>query len=225
MSKPSMIAVDGPSASGKSTLAEKLAEYLGYLYFDTGVMYRAVTFAVLQNDISLENEKEISDLAEKIVIDVNPATQKDGRKNDVLLNGKDVTWNLCKPDVEARVSQVSSYAIVRKAMTEQQRRIGIRGRVVMVGRDIGTVVLPDADLKIYLDASIEERARRRYEERKRRGEKISYEQVLEGMQNRDQIDSSRKIAPLQAAKDAVVIQSDGFTSDDILKQVIGLIEK
>ena len=225
MKKPLMIAFDGPSASGKSTLAEKLAENLSYLYFDTGVMYRAVTYASIQRKIPAEKEKEISELSAKITIDVNPASKKDGRKNDILLEGQDITWEISKPEVEALVSLVSSYALVRQEMTEQQRRIGKRGRVVMVGRDIGTVVLPEADLKIYLDASVEERAKRRYEERIRRGEKIEYQQVLEGMQKRDLLDSSRKIAPLQAAKDAIVIQSDGFSSEEILKKVISIIEE
>jgi CMP/dCMP kinase len=223
MSLPSIIAIDGPAASGKSTLAEKIAAHLGYLYFDTGVMYRAITLAVLQNKIHIENEETVSELAEKITIDVHPASVKDGRKNDIFLDGKDVTWEIIQPEVEANVSLAASYRRVRKEMTDQQRRIGHRGNVVMVGRDIGTVVFPDADLKIYLDASCEERARRRFEERRSRGEIVEYEQVLAGMQKRDQIDSSREIAPLRAAPDAIIIQSDGLGIDQIFQKVLQVI--
>jgi CMP/dCMP kinase len=223
MGKPSIIAIDGPAASGKSTLAEKVATYLGYLYFDTGVMYRAVTLAVLQSHVTVEDEDEVSTIAEKVNIDVQPASFQDGRKNDILLDGKDNTWQILEPEVEANVSLVASYRRVRQAMTDQQRRIGCRGHVVMVGRDIGTVVFPDADLKIYLDASCEVRARRRFEERRARGEIVAYEQVLEGMLKRDQIDSSREIAPLRAAADAVVIQSDGSGIDEIFQKVLQVI--
>jgi CMP/dCMP kinase len=224
MPLPSIIAIDGPAASGKSTLAEKIAAHLGYLYFDTGVMYRAATLAAMRQKLPLENEEAVSALAEKVTIDVSPASINDGRKNDILLNGEDVTWQIIQTDVEANVSQVASYPLVRKEMTDQQRRVGKRGRVVMVGRDIGTVVFPNADLKIYLDASCEERARRRFEERQKRGEKVEYEQVLSGMQKRDQIDSSREIAPLRAAADAIVIQTDGLGIDAIFEKVLQVID-
>jgi cytidylate kinase len=223
MSLPLIIAIDGPAASGKSTLAEKVATYLGYLYFDTGVMYRAVTLAALSKKVPIDNEEAVSALSEKIVIDVHPASVNDGRKNDILLDGEDVTWQIIQPEVEANVSQAASYRRVRKEMTEQQRRIGGRGKVVMVGRDIGTVVFPNADLKIYLDASCEERARRRFEERRLRGEKVDYEEVLAGMQKRDQIDSSREIAPLRPAPDAIIIQSDGLGIDQIFQKMLQVI--
>ena len=223
MSLPSIIAIDGPSASGKSTLAEKLAAHLGYLYFDTGVMYRAVTLAVIRSQVNVYDKEAVSDLAEKIVIDVHPPSVKDGRKNDILLDNEDITWEIVKPEVETDVSLVASYRRVRLEMTDQQRRIGGRGKVVMVGRDIGTVVFPNADLKIYLDASCKERARRRFEERRARGEDVEFDQVLAGMQKRDQIDSTREIAPLRAAKDAVVIQSDGYGVDEIYQKVLQVI--
>mgnify|MGYP000968909743 CR=1 FL=1 len=224
MVKPSIIAIDGPSASGKSTVAERVALYLGYLYFDTGVMYRAATLAAMKSGVSIDDETAVSDVAERIVIDVRASSVNDKRKNDVLLDGEDVTWQIIKPEVEANVSHVAKYKRVREAMTDQQRRIGGRGSVVMVGRDIGTVVFPNADLKIYLDASCEERARRRYEERKARGEDITYEAVLEGMQKRDQVDTSRAIAPLRAAEDAIKIESDGLSSDEVYREVIRLVE-
>ena len=152
--KAKMIAVDGPAASGKSTLAQNLASALGYLYFDTGVMYRAVTLAALKSNIPVEDETAISAIAKELDLDVQHPSIEDGRQYDVLMNGKDVTWEIRSSEVDENVSQVSMYPGVREAMTWRQREIGLRGEVVMAGRDIGTVVLPEADLKIYLDASI-----------------------------------------------------------------------
>ncbi|HMN13606.1 MAG TPA: (d)CMP kinase, partial [Bellilinea sp.] len=159
-----MIAIDGPAASGKSTLAEHLVKELGYLYLDTGVMYRAVTVAALNAGVDPNNEDAVSDLAEKVKIDIRPATIQDGRAADVLLDGEDITWSVRSQDVEANVSQVSAYKRVREVLTETQRKIAARGKIIMAGRDIGTVVLPDAKHKIYLDASVEERAKRRHNE-------------------------------------------------------------
>jgi CMP/dCMP kinase len=221
---PLIIAIDGPAASGKSTLAEKLAEYLDYLYFDTGVMYRALTLAALQAFETVKDEKAVTELAQKIQIDVRPPSIKDGRKYDVLLEGVDVTWKIRQSDIDANVSIVSAYPGVREAMTTQQRRIGQRGRVVMVGRDIGTVVFPEAELKIYLDASVEERARRRYEEERCRGGKIDYDEILASMQRRDRIDSTRSVAPLRPADDAIIINSDDFDIEEVLQKVIALVD-
>jgi cytidylate kinase len=155
MSAKQTIAIDGPAGSGKSTIGKLLAEYLGFLYFDTGVMYRAVTLAALRRSIDISNELEISRLAEEITIDVRPPTKQDGRNCDVLIDGRDVTWDVHSPEIDAQVSIVAAYKGVRQALSQQQRRIGLEGKVVMVGRDIGTVILPEADLKIYLDASKE----------------------------------------------------------------------
>ena len=224
MKLPKTIAIDGPAASGKSTLAEKLAGTLGYLLFDTGVMYRAVTLAALETLHAVDNEMEVTSLAEGVQIDVEPPTKNDGRKYDVLLNGEDVTWQIRLPEVDANVSHVSAYPGVRKAMTAQQRRIGQRDGVIMVGRDIGTVVLPEAELKIYLDASVEERARRRFEEVQMRGENQTYPEILASMRRRDQIDSTRAVAPLRPAKDAVIINSDGLNIEQVLEKVVGLFE-
>ncbi len=224
MCLPVNIAIDGPAASGKSTVAEILANRLGYLFFDTGVMYRAVTWAALQQLPSTSDEDSVSALAERVVIDILPPGVKDGRMCDVLLDGEDITWKTRRADVEANVSQVSAYAGVRRAMTEQQRRIGRRGKVIMVGRDIGTVVLPDAELKIYLDASVEERARRRYEELRRRGEGGSFETILVGLRHRDEIDSTRAVAPLKPAHDAVIINSDGLSIEQVVAKILALID-
>ena len=218
-----LVAIDGPAASGKSTLAEKIARELNYFYFDTGVMYRAVTLIALEQLPDLENEKIITDLANRIRIDVQPPSVQDGRVMDVLVDGRDVTWQIRTPEVDKNVSRVSAYAGVRKAMTEQQRRIGERGKMVMVGRDIGTVVFPDARYKIYLDASAEERARRRFVEVQKRGEKTSYEEILVSIKKRDAVDSSREVAPLKPASDARIIESDGKTIEEVVQEALKIL--
>jgi len=219
---PSIIALDGPAASGKSTLGQTLADSLDYLFFDTGIMYRAVTWIALQHDLNLQDEAVITELAQKAQIDIRPPTKKDGRACDVLIGGKDVTWDMRGGEVDANVSVVSAYAGVRQALSEQQRRIGLRGRVVMVGRDIGTVVLPEADLKIYLDASAEERAKRRFDEIIARGEKADYDEILRKVIERDRIDSTRAVAPLRPAEDAVIIDSDKMNAEQVLTCVMEL---
>jgi len=224
MGLPTTIAIDGPAASGKSTLGALLAKALGYLYFDTGVMYRAVTLAALQANLDISDEDAIGTLAENVLIDIGSPSVDDGRDYDVLLDGKDVTWEIRGDAVNAYVSDVSVYAAVRKAMTDQQRRIAKENKVVMVGRDIGTVVMPDADLKIYLDASVEVRAQRRYKEMLERGENADYAAVLRSLKNRDQIDSNRAIAPLKAADDAVVINADCLGIQEVLEKAKELVK-
>jgi cytidylate kinase len=221
MGVPLIVAIDGPAASGKSTLGKMLAEELGYLFFDTGIMYRAVTWLTLQGGIQVEDEAAITALAENTPIEVRPPSRPDGRAYDIWVEGEDITWEIRRPEVDANVSAVSAYKGVRQAMTVQQRRIGLRGQVVMVGRDIGTVVLPEAGLKIYLDASPAERARRRYQELIGRGEPAVYADILSAVLARDQIDSNREIAPLRAAQDAIIINSNNLDID----QVFNLVKK
>jgi cytidylate kinase len=217
---PSIIALDGPAASGKSTLGRKLADALGYLFFDTGIMYRAVTWIALQRDLNLRDEASITELAGSAQIDIRPASKDDGRPCDVVIGERDVTWDMRDGNVDANVSVVSAYAGVRAALSAQQRRIGQRGRIVMVGRDIGTVVLPEADLKIYLDASAEKRARRRYDEIIARGEQADYDAILEKVIERDRIDSTRAVAPLRPADDAVIINTDELDAEQVLARVL-----
>jgi cytidylate kinase len=219
-----MIAIDGPAASGKSTVGEAIAKRLGYLYFDTGVMYRVVTQVALANGVPILDEAAVTEIANQVHIDFLPPTVDDGRQFTILANGADITWDIRSRAVDANVSPVSAYAGVRQAMSAQQRRIGLQGRVVMVGRDIGTVVLPEADLKIYLDASEEERARRRYRERLARGEAVTFESVLNEIRRRDQIDSSRSVAPLKQAADAVYIDSTGLSVEQVIAQVLAHVE-
>jgi cytidylate kinase len=219
---PSIIALDGPAASGKSTLGRKLADSLGYLFFDTGVMYRAITWIALQHDMNLRDEAAISQLAQDAQIDIRPPSKADGRACDVIIGEKDVTWDMRGEDVDTNVSVVSAYPNVRKALSDQQRRIGKRGKVVMVGRDIGTVVLPDADIKIYLDASAEERAKRRYNEIIGRGENADYAEILKNVIERDRIDSTRAVAPLRPADDAIIIDSDKMDAEQVFERVLSL---
>ncbi len=219
MSKPSRIAIDGPAASGKSTIGGLLAERLNYVYFDTGVMYRAVTWVALQRGIDLADEEAVTVLAQRIHIEVTQPTLLDGRQYTVYADEEDVTWQIRRPEVDRGVSPVSAYPGVRAALTVQQRRIGQAGRIVMVGRDIGTVVMPDADLKIYLDASVEERARRRYREIVARGEPADYERILRDMRRRDKIDSERDTAPLRPAEDAIIIDTTAMAVNEVLAEV------
>jgi cytidylate kinase len=225
MTPPSIIAIDGPAASGKSTLGFKLAETLGYLFFDTGLMYRAVTWLALQRNINLQDEAAVTDLAHDVPIEVTPPSLEDGRACDVVVDGHDITWEIRHPEVDANVSVVSAYPGVRQALSEQQRRIGMRGRVVMVGRDIGTVVLPEADLKVYLDASSDERARRRYEENLSRGQPSDFDEILAKVIERDWIDTTRAVAPLKPAPDALILDSDKLSAEQVYQQVIALCRK
>jgi cytidylate kinase len=218
----SIIALDGPAASGKSTLGRKLADTLGYLFFDTGIMYRAITLIALELDMNLKDEDAVADLAKNTQIEIRPPSKQDGRAFDIIVGAKDITWDVRSGDVDANVSTVSAYRDVRKALSEQQRRIGLRGNVVMVGRDIGTVVLPEADLKIYLDASAEERAKRRYDELVARNEKANYDEILQKVVERDRIDSTRAVAPLRPADDAIIIDSDKMNVDQVFSQVMEL---
>ncbi|MCC6905152.1 MAG: (d)CMP kinase [Anaerolineae bacterium] len=223
MTRPSVITLDGPAAAGKTSIAHQLANVLGYVYFDTGLMYRAVTLAALDRRLDIGDEDVISRLAESVVIDIRPsAADPDAMALEV--DGEDVEDRLHSGQVDRNVSAVSAYRRVREALTRQQRRIAARGQIVVVGRDIGTVVLPDADLKVYLDASVEARARRRWQEATRKGRAENYDEILAAMRRRDSIDSGRDVAPLRPAEDAVIIDTTEMTMDDVLNTVLRLVE-
>jgi len=224
LTRPSVIAIDGAAASGKSTIGNRLARRLGYTYFDTGVMYRAVTWAALRGGVSIEDEAGVTELAESLLIEVTPPTQDDGRQYTVYADGQDATWAIREPAVEEFVSAVSAYPGVRRALTKQQRRIAASGHIVMVGRDIGTVVLPGANLKLYIQASVEERASRRYQECQARGENVTYEEVLTSMRRRDQIDSQRTYAPLRPADDAAIIDTNGLDIEEVMDRIDLLLQ-
>lgn len=221
---PDVITIDGPAASGKSTIGLMLAQKLGYLCLDTGSMYRALTLAAIRRDIRPEDEAGLVRLATACDLDIVPlAGETDGRHYTVLLDGVDVTWDLRLPEVDAAVSQVSTYPEVRAEMVRRQREVGQRGRVVMIGRDIGTVVLPDAALKLYITASPEERARRRLLDRRRQGHDDDYETILADVLRRDHIDSSRKHSPLRPAAGAIIIDTTGRTADEVMADIMALL--
>ncbi|MCL5257554.1 MAG: (d)CMP kinase [Chloroflexi bacterium] len=222
---PSTVAIDGPGGVGKSTIGQRLAEELGYLFFDTGVMYRALALSALRKGISPGDEQALSGLANSMCIDLTEPTVADGRQYTVLLDGEDVTWDIRRPDVDATVSEVSVWPSVRTALVSQQRALAARGRVVMVGRDVGTVVLPDADLKIFLSAGLQTRAERRYQELLQRGEQPDFSAVLSQLQHRDTIDSTREVSPLRPADDAVIVDTEGKPIEEVLRVIRRVIEK
>ncbi|HTJ61043.1 MAG TPA: (d)CMP kinase [Candidatus Saccharimonadales bacterium] len=225
MALPRTIAIDGPAGAGKSTIGALVAERLGYLFLDTGAMYRAVALAAARRAIDPDDAERLSEIAKKIRIMIGPPTKQDGRAYTVLLDGSDVTWDIRSADIDRTVSQVARVPGVRDAMVEQQRALAGQGRVVMVGRDIGTVVLPAADRKIFLTASASERARRREEELASRGERRARQELLHEILRRDQLDTERAVSPLKAAEDATVVQTDGLTVREALDKVLAAIQR
>jgi cytidylate kinase len=232
--QPAIITIDGPGASGKSTVGYRLAQLINYLFFDTGVMYRALTWAAIARGVDVREEATVSQLAVTLEIDVAAPQPEvsDGRQNTVLVDGQDVTWQIRSPDVDQNVSVVSAYPAVRQALSAQQRRIGRRygagtadkAGVVMVGRDIGTVILPEAPLKIYMDATPEERAQRRFRELQARGRQISYEDILQDLVRRDRIDSERAHSPMRPADDAIVIDTSGLAPEAVVTRILALAD-
>ncbi len=204
---PSTIAIDGPAGSGKSSVSFALAQRLGYLFVDTGAFYRAITLLALRAGQDPSDSEGVVALARSAALDITSDLGSDGRQYTVLANGEDVTGEIHSPQVDAHVSVVAANPGVRQAMLSAQRALAARGRVIMAGRDIGTVVLPDADLKIYIDASLEKRAERRYAQRLSNGEPADLAQISEGLRQRDTIDSQRDVAPLLRAPDAVYLDT------------------
>ena len=225
MAMPRTIAIDGPAGAGKSTIGALVAERLGYLFLDTGAMYRAVALAAVRRRIDPDDATKLTELAKTVRITIGPPTKQDGRAYTVLLDGSDVTWEIRVGDIDRIVSQVARVSGVRDAMVEQQQALAGTGRVVMVGRDIGTVVLPGAEKKIFLTASASERARRREEELASRGERRPRQELLHEILRRDQLDTERVASPLKAAADAVVVQTDGLSVKEALDRVLGAISQ
>jgi len=220
-----IIAIDGPAASGKSTVARALADELNALLFDTGALYRAVTLLALRSDTHLSDGPALADLATANVLQVTPPSIPDGRFYDVSLNGEDITWAIRDPAVDAAVSPVSAHPEVRDALLALQRRIASQGRVVIVGRDTGTVVVPEATVKVFLVASAEERARRRHRELASRGVDTRLGDVLADLERRDRLDQDRDVAPLQAAEDAIIVETDQRSVGDVVAAIKAMAER
>jgi cytidylate kinase len=216
------IAVDGPAGSGKSTVSKIIAKNFKLLYLDTGAMYRAVTYALLKNNIDLNNEKLICDFIKKIDFKINKNENSD--ELDIFVNNEKVNRYLRLREVDNNVSLVSSYKCIRDWLVEIQRRIAKENDVILDGRDIGTVVLPDADFKFYLDASIEERARRRFYDEKNE-KQIPIEEIKKDLIKRDKLDSNRKLAPLKKAEDAIYIDTTNKSIDEVIRIISEIINK
>ncbi len=211
-----IIAVDGPAGSGKSTISKIVAKKLGFTYLDTGAMYRMVTYAVLKNGINLENENELIKLLDEIKLDIE--------KDKFYLDREDVSDVIRKEEVTNNVSKVAAIKLVREKLVYMQRDISNGKKVILDGRDIGTVVFPQAELKIFLVASPEERAKRRVKEFLEKGIDTNYEKVLEEIKERDHMDSTRKESPLTQAEDAVLIDTSFMNIDQVSEEIIKLVE-
>jgi cytidylate kinase len=223
LSSPSIIAVDGPAGSGKSTVSFAVAQRIGYLFVDTGAFYRAITFLALEQQIDPHDSAQVVALAEHVHLDMTPDLADDGRQYTLVADGRDITLNIHSPQVDANVSVIAANPGVRTAILGAQRGLAVRGRVIMAGRDIGTVVLPDADLKIYIDASLEKRAERRYQQRVRNGESASLDAIREGLRQRDLTDSGRETAPLLQAQDAEYLDTSNLSFEEAVDAVYEII--
>ncbi len=221
MNEKLIIAIDGPVGSGKSTVARRVAEMLGYTHLDSGAMYRAVGLKALRDGVPLDSPERLAKLAEAARIDLVP---RDG-KLLVLLDGEDVTDAIRTPDVSHAASVVAVVPGVRHPMVAEQRRAGEQGRVVMEGRDIGSVVFPHADLKIFLDASPEVRASRRQRELEEKGESLEFARVLEGVHERDRRDRERKMSPLVRAADAVIVDNTAMDAEETARAIVLLAKE
>lgn len=223
---PPRVAIDGPAGAGKSTVAKRLAERLGFLHVDTGALYRTVALAASRAGAAWDDEARIAAVAEAIVSErrIGMERGKDGAAMRVLLDGEDVSTAIRTPEMSAGASRVSAIGAVRQALLDLQRQAGASGGVVLEGRDIGTVVFPDAEVKLFLTATPEERAQRRYEEMIEKGVTTTYEATLEDQKARDKADTERKVAPLRKADDAVLVDSTGRNVDEVIEEMVRVVQ-
>ena len=215
------IAIDGPAGAGKSTIAKRLAKELGYIYVDTGAMYRAMAYYFLKNQISAEDENRIAVACEHVDITIR---YQDGEQQ-VILNGENVNGVIRNEEVGNMASSTSVYPVVRKKLVELQQQLAVKENVIMDGRDIGTVVLPDADVKVYLTASVETRAKRRFLELQEKGESADLAKIAADIEDRDYRDMHRDISPLRQAEDAVLVDSSNMNIDEVVETIISLCQE
>ena len=215
------IAIDGPSGAGKSTVGKSLAKRLGYIYIDTGAMYRAVALKAKEKSIAPEDEKALSRLASSLQI----TFVTKGEETHVLCDGEDVTEAIRSPEISRLASDISMRKVVREALVEKQREMGREGGVVLEGRDIGTVVFPDADIKFYLDAETKERGRRRFKELIEKGMKVNFNETVEEVINRDHNDMNRDLSPLKKADDAFFIDSTHRSVEEIVEEMVRIVKE
>ena len=215
-----IVAIDGPAGTGKGTVAKLISERLDFVYIDTGAMYRCITLKMIRENISLNEEEKIKDLPERTKITFKNLSDK----QHVYLDGEDVSDLIRKPNVNELVSPVSAIKIIRIKMVELQRKLGEEGNVIMEGRDITTVVFPNAEVKIYLDAKLEIRAERRYKELVERGNNVTYEDTLESIRKRDKNDMEKEMGALKIAEDAVVIDTSNMTIEEVYDKIKEIIE-
>ena len=222
MKKGIAIALDGPAGSGKSTIARAVALKLNFIYIDTGAMYRAITLKALQNKIPLDNKLELTQLAQNTLIRLTYIEANGLSQLRVIMDGVDVSEAIRSLEVTSNVSVVSAVAGVREALVKLQRDMAREGGVVMDGRDIGTVVLPDAELKVFLTASVEERSKRRWLELKAKGVEVSLDELKEQIQKRDEFDSNREVDPLRQAEDAILIDTTPLSITEVTDRIVEL---
>ena len=214
-----IVGIDGPAGSGKGTVTKLIAKRFGLVHIDTGITYRAVAKAVLDNNISLDEKEKIIEIAKNIDIKI----ENEENVDKVFLNGKDVTNDIRSKEVTSIVSPVSSIKEVRLIMVDLQRKLAIGKDIIMEGRDICTYVFPNADVKIYLDASVEERAKRRFKENTEKGIQMSYEEVLESIKLRDENDKHKEIGSLQIAKDSIIVDTTNLTINQVVEKIAQII--
>lgn len=213
-----VIAIDGPAGSGKGTIAKELAANLGFIHLDSGAIYRCVTLETINRNISVEETEKIANLVDEIKIEF-------GSEGIVLLNGVDVTKDIRENNVNERVSYIAKIGELRRKLEIIQKEMSKDKNIIMEGRDIGTTVFPNADVKFYLDADIAERARRRYKENCEKGIETTYEEVLEILKNRDYIDMNREVSPLKKAEDAIVIDSTDLTIEQVTEKMSNIVRE
>ncbi|EHL69951.1 cytidylate kinase [Bacillus sp. 7_6_55CFAA_CT2] len=221
MDKRISIAIDGPAAAGKSTVAKVVAKELSYVYIDTGAMYRTLTYAALQQKVDIENEEQLME----VVKNVNIEFQQGENTQLVFLNGQDVSEVIRTPDVTNRVSIVAKHRLVREEMVRRQQELAKKGGVVMDGRDIGTHVLPDAEVKIFMLASVEERAERRHLENLNKGFDSNLEQLKEEIAQRDKLDSEREVSPLKKADDALELDTTSLSIEEVVQKIMSIVSE